>query len=278
MKELYDNVALNCSIYTTRTYSTSFSLGIRLLHKRLRDAIYAIYGFVRLADEIVDTFHAYDQKSLLERFEQETYHSLAEGISLNPILQSFQMAVHQYNIDIALIDTFLHSMKMDLEDLHYNDEKYKEYILGSAEVVGLMCLHVFTEGNNELYEKLKPSAMRLGAAFQKINFLRDIKHDSEVLGRMYFPSVNFNNFSDSDKLKIEKNIEEDFHAAVSGIIQLPITSRMGVFLAYAYYVMLFKKIQKVPAHNILNTRIRVNNMHKIWIAIKSYLQIQLKWI
>lgn len=278
MKELYDNVALNCSIYTTRTYSTSFSLGIRFLHKRLRDAIYAIYGFVRLADEIVDTFHAYDQKSLLERFEQETYHSLAEGISLNPILQSFQMAVHQYNIDIALIDTFLHSMKMDLEDLQYNDEKYKEYILGSAEVVGLMCLHVFTEGNKELYEKLKPSAMSLGAAFQKINFLRDIKHDSEVLGRMYFPSVNFNNFSDSDKLKIEKNIEEDFHAAVSGIIQLPITSRMGVFLAYAYYVMLFKKIQKVPAHNILNTRIRVNNMHKIWIAIKSYLQIQLKWI
>lgn len=278
MKELYDKVALNCSNYTTKTYSTSFSLGILFLHKRLQKAIYAIYGFVRLADEIVDTFHEYDQKSLLERFERDTYLSIEEGISLNPILQSFQLAVHQYKIDLSLIDTFLHSMKMDLEDLHYNDEKYKEYILGSAEVVGLMCLNVFTEGDKELFEKLKPSAMRLGAAFQKINFLRDIKYDSEILGRMYFPHVNFKNFSDKDKLNIEKNIEEDFQCAISGIIQLPMSSRMGVFLAYAYYIMLFKKIRKVPAHNILNTRIRVNNIHKIWIAIKSYFQIQLKWI
>ncbi len=278
MIALYNSVAEACSIYTTKTYSTSFSLGIQFLHKRLRKAIYAIYGFVRLADEIVDTFYDYNQKILLSRFEEDTYRALHDGISLNPILHSFQDAVRKYNIEYNLIDTFLHSMKMDLEDVQYNDDKYKEYILGSAEVVGLMCLHVFTEGDKTLYEKLKPSAMRLGAAFQKINFLRDIQHDSEVLGRMYFPHINFHNFSDNDKKNIEEDIKEDFHEALKGILELPMSSRMGVFLAYAYYVILLKKIQAIPAHRIMTERIRISNIHKLWIALKSYFQIQLRWI
>lgn len=275
MKYLFDDTSLKCSIITTQQYSTSFSIGIRFLSMRIQQAIYGIYGFVRLADEIVDSFHGYNQPYLLEKFEQDTKDALKQKISLNPILNSFQQAVHEYHIDVSLIDTFLHSMEMDLQDIHYNDAKYKEYILGSAEVVGLMCLHVFTEGNKALYVALKPYAMHLGAAFQKVNFLRDIHYDNHTLGRTYFPHINFANFSDDDKKQIEKDIDADFKSALNGILSLPTSSRLGVFLAYCYYVVLFKKIKSLPAKAIMQKRVRVSNLQKLWIAVKSYFQIQL---
>ena len=248
---LYDRVCLKASRHTTRSYSTSFSLGIRSLHKRFHDSIYAIYGFVRFADEIVDTFHDHDKVDLMARFRADTYKAIADGISLNPILHSFQRVVNTYGIEEELYDTFLRSMEMDLTDHAHDRESYELYILGSAEVVGLMCLRVFCEGDDALYQRLKPSAMRLGAAFQKVNFLRDLKDDHVNLGRTYFPGVDVRNMSAEDKRRIEAEIDDDFRAALEGIRQLPQGARFGVYMAYIYYMNLFRKIQALPTERIL---------------------------
>jgi phytoene synthase len=244
MKTLFDSVALNCSKLVTRSYSTSFSLGIYFLDKRFHNPIYGIYGFVRFADEIVDTFHGYNKAQLLEQFKKDTYQAIETGISLNPILHSFQLVVNKYNIDRELIETFLKSMEMDLNLKECTRETYEEYILGSAEVVGLMCLKVFVEGDINQYNNLKQSAMYLGAAFQKVNFLRDLRADFQ-LGRTYFPSLNVEIFSLDEKVKIEKEIEEDFSRALIGIKQLPKGARKGVYLAYVYYRELFRKLKNV---------------------------------
>jgi len=269
MKLVFDNLSLKMSKATTQTYSTSFSLGIYLLNRRLRNAMYSIYGFVRLADEIVDSFDGYNQAFLLQKFKEDTYESLEKGISLNPILNSFQQAVRRYNINQEHIDTFLKSMEMDLKKINYTEENYRQYILGSAEVVGLMCLHVFTEGDMKMYEELKPYAMKLGAAFQKVNFLRDIKADFHLLGRTYFPGSDISNFSGDTKKRIENEIENDFRIALEGIKKLPASSRCGVYLAYAYYHSLFSKIKKLPAKNILQERVRINNGKKLGLMINS---------
>jgi 15-cis-phytoene synthase len=233
---------------------------------------------VRVADEIVDSFESYDQQYLLKKFKEETYESIEKRISCNPILNSFQNAVHQYNIDLQLIETFLKSMEMDLEKLQYTDERYQQYILGSAEVVGLMCLYVFTEGNATMYEELKPYAMKLGAAFQKVNFLRDMKDDYEILGRTYFPDVNMKEFGMDAKSQIENDIEQDFRIALTGIKKLPPSCKSGVYLAYVYYRSLFNKIKKLPAHRILNERVRINNGKKVGLMVNSLVQNKLKWI
>lgn len=269
MKLLFDNLSAQVSKKTTQTYSTSFSLGIYFLNNRLRNAIYSIYGFVRLADEIVDSFDGYDQANLLKKFEEDTRESLKTGISLNPILNSFQKVVHDYNISFELIETFLKSMEMDLGKVNYNEEKYQQYILGSAEVVGLMCLHVFIEGDMKMYEQLKPYAMKLGAAFQKVNFLRDMKEDYNLLGRSYFPGVDMNDFCGDSKKKIENEIENDFKIALEGIKKLPTSSKGGVYLAYVYYQSLFNKIKKLPAKKILDKRVRINNGKKLGLMINS---------
>lgn len=275
MKQLFDELSAECSRMTTQKYSTSFSLGIRFLHKRMQPPVYAIYGFVRLADEIVDSFHGYDKVSLLNSFSKETYAAIENGISLNPVLNSFQQVVHQYAIPGELIKSFLHSMQMDLAKKLYNEDEYREYIYGSAEAVGLMCLSVFTEGNKKQYEELKPFAMKLGAAFQKVNFLRDVKADNMELGRTYFPDVDLNNFSLADKIKIEEDIASDFHEALQGILRLPSSSRKGVFLAYYYYYMLFKKIKQVPPHRILQQRIRIPDYEKVLLMLQSNFKLQL---
>jgi len=275
MKSLFDDVSVQCSKLTTRAYSTSFSLGIYFLKSKLRNPIYSIYGFVRFADEIVDSFEGYKKKQLLEKFKIETYEAIENRISLNPILNSFQHVVHQYKIDLDLIDTFLKSMEMDLEKIDYTSEKYEQYILGSAEVVGLMCLSVFTEGNQELYESLKPYAMKLGAAFQKVNFLRDMKEDYRVLGRTYFPDIDMTNFSAHEKHKIEVEIADDFKEALIGIKKLPSSSKGGVYLAYVYYNSLFKKIKNTPVQNILSKRIRISNGAKFGLMLNSMLQYKM---
>lgn len=269
MKSLFDDVSVQCSKLTTRAYSTSFSLGIYFLKNKLRNPIYSIYGFVRFADEIVDSFEGYDKKYLLEKYKSETYEAIENKISLNPILNSFQEVVHTYQISHDLIETFLKSMEMDLDKIDYSTEKYNQYILGSAEVVGLMCLHVFTEGNKKLYEKLKPYAMKLGAAFQKINFLRDMKTDYQILGRTYFPNVDMTKFSTCTKREIEKEIEQDFKEALVGIKKLPFSSKGGVYLAYVYYNSLFEKIKKLPAQRILTERIRISNCAKFGLMLNS---------
>ena len=275
MKSLFDNVSEHCSRITTRAYSTSFSLGIYFLNKRLHAPIYSIYGFVRFADEIVDSFHGYDKKYLLNKFKADTEDAIKNKISLNPILNAFQKVVHQYKIEQELIDTFLLSMEMDLEKVDYSEEKYQQYILGSAEVVGLMCLHVFTEGNKELYKQLKPSAMKLGAAFQKVNFLRDLNADYNTLGRTYFPNINITQFTSREKKLIELEIENDFKEAMIGIKKLPRSSQGGVYLAYVYYKSLFRKIKNVPAHQVLTERIRIPNGQKIGLMLNSMLRYQL---
>lgn len=272
MKQIFDNISAECSKITTQRYSTSFTWGIYMLHKSLRPSIYAIYGFVRFADEIVDTFHEYDKKYLLNKFKKDCFEAIAQGISLNPVLNSFQNVVNMYNVDHELIHLFLNSMEMDLEPEIYSNEKYEKYILGSAEVVGLMCLSVFTNGDREEYERLKPFAMKLGSTFQKVNFLRDVKADFQQLNRNYFPDVNLENFSDSQKLLIEKEIEEEFDLALIGIKQLPATSKKGVYLAYIYYKTLFNKIKKVTALQIMDKRIRVSNAHKFGLMLDSILR------
>ncbi|MEQ9302621.1 MAG: phytoene/squalene synthase family protein [Marinoscillum sp.] len=269
--DLYTKTTLNCSKLITQHYSTSFSLGIKTLHKTLHLPVYAIYGFVRYADEIVDTFHSYDKASLLRRFKEDTYRAIEEKISLNPVLHSFQLVVNQYKIEHELIDAFLHSMEMDLKNETYNKDGYETYIYGSAEVVGLMCLRVFCDGDGQNYDTLKPSARRLGAAFQKVNFLRDLKSDFNERGRVYFPGINFETFSETDKKKIEEDIASDFAAALEGIIRLPKSARAGVYLAYIYYLQLFKKIRKLPPTKILSERIRVPDFRKAILLSKTLL-------
>ena len=278
MKHLFDNVSYQVSKITTKTYSTSFSLGILTLHKSIRQPIYNIYGFVRFADEIVDSFHNYDKSKLFNKFKQDTFLAIEDKISLNPILNSFQETVNTYNIDLSLINNFLDSMEMDLSEKIYNEENYNNYIYGSAEVVGLMCLKVFVNGNETLYNNLIPSARSLGSAFQKVNFLRDANIDYSSLGRTYFPDVQMNNFSQDDKLKIEKNIEIDFENALVGIKMLPRFSRGGVYLSYLYYYHLFRKIKSLPSSKVLEERIRIANIEKIFLMFKSILKNQLNII
>lgn len=278
MKKLFDELSYKVSKQTTKQYSTSFSLGILALSPKIRNAIYAIYGYVRLADEIVDSFHGFDKQKLLSRFREETNNALEEKISLNPILQSFQETIHQYQIDFQLIDQFLRSMEMDLHKIDYNSELYKEYILGSAEVVGLMCLQVFVEGDKQEYEKLKPYAMILGSAFQKVNFLRDMKDDYYVLGRTYFPNVNIEDFNSEVKADIEKEIHNEFQKALEGIKMLPASSKFGVYLAYRYYVSLFRKIKRTSAGKIINQRIRISNPRKISLMMGCYVEYKMSLI
>ncbi|MCX2480661.1 phytoene/squalene synthase family protein [Pedobacter sp. MC2016-15] len=272
MKELFDQISIASSTIVTKTYSTSFSLGIRCLNKKFHNAIYSIYGFVRLADEIVDSFHGYDKQELLADFKTGTYRAIEQGISLNPILNSFQQVVNDYGIERELTDCFLASMEMDLDQTAHCEDSYETYILGSAEVVGLMCLRVFTENNRELYQQLKPAAMKLGAAFQKVNFLRDLKNDYEVLGRVYFPQVDLSVFSEKEKKEIEQDIEADFVAALAGIKELPRSSRFGVYVAYIYYKSLFNKIKSVSSVNVMSERIRIPNAKKLGLLAGSYVK------
>lgn len=274
MMQLFHEVSQQSSRITTERYSTSFSSAIKLLHQDLRTPIFNIYGFVRFADEIVDTFHDYNKPDLLARFKVETYKAIAEGISLNPILHSFQLTVNQYHISHDLIEAFFHSMELDLGKRAYDEAGYNEYIYGSAEVVGLMCLYVFCEGDTALYEQLKPSAKSLGAAFQKVNFLRDVKNDVENLDRMYFPNCDFGNLTERQKREIEADIQKDFDHAYEGILQLPMKARFGVYVAYKYYLSLFKKIKKVQPQRILEERIRIPNYGKAFILAKAGLRSQ----
>jgi len=272
---LFHEVSQDCSRITTEKYSTSFSSAIRLLHKDLRTPICNIYGFVRFADEIVDTFHGFDKALLFEEFKKATYDAIERGISLNPILHSFQMTVNQYKIDHALIDAFLYSMELDLGKHTYDRAGYETYIYGSAEVVGLMCLYIFCDGNQAQYEALKPAAKSLGSAFQKVNFLRDVKADFEGLDRMYFPDCDFANFTHADKLAIEQDIQKDFDEAYAGILNLPIKARFGVYVAYKYYLSLFKKIQRLEAAHILESRVRIPDYGKAFILAKAGIRSQL---
>jgi len=275
MKERFDTLSATCSREITKLYSTSFSLGIYFLNKELRHPIYSIYGFVRLADEIVDSFHDYPKSILLEEFRQDCFRAIDRGISTNPVLNSFQQVVNRYGIKHELITQFLKSMEMDLAEQDYTPEKYEEYILGSAQVVGLMCLHVFTNGNNEDYERLKIPAMKLGSAFQKVNFLRDVNADYKDLSRTYFPDVNLAAFSDLDKRSIEQDIHLEFKEALDGIRELPRSCRKGVYLAYVYYLKLFRKIANVPAERVMLERIRVSNSHKFWLMFDSLVRYKL---
>jgi len=272
MKQLFDQVSVACSRLATRAYSSSFSIGIYCLKKPLRDPIYSIYGFVRFADEIVDTFHDYDKEVLFKEFCDEVWKAIDRKISTNPILNSFQQVVHQFDIEPELITCFLKSMETDLYKSEHTADSYDTYILGSAEVVGLMCLRVFTEGDHALYEQLKPGAMKLGAAFQKVNFLRDLKNDYVDLGRVYFPGVDFKTFTEHQKREIEQDIHRDFVAAFEGIKYLPANSRFGVYVAYVYYRALFNKISKVPSARIFAERIRISDREKIRLLCSSYLR------
>lgn len=275
MKSIYNKVSYDLSVIFTKTYSTSFSKSISHLGKSLQAPVYAIYGFVRLADEIVDSFHDHDKKKLFEDFVENVNSALKEKISLNPLLNSFQETVHKYSIERELIDTFLHSMEMDLTEKNYDREKFNTYVLGSAEVVGLMCLRVFLNGDDKTYHALKPSAMKLGAAYQKINFLRDMKADFEGMGREYFPGLELKNFDENKKKLIEIEIEADFKEGLSGILKLPASSGFGVYLSYMYYFSLFRKIQKTPASILLTKRIRISNFKKYGLYLKSYFKYKL---
>lgn len=269
---LFNKTSRECSRSVTKSYSTSFSWAIQLLHADIRDHIHGIYGFVRLADEVVDTFHDFDKEFLLNKFRQETYHALDEKISLNPIVHSFQLTVNQFNIPRGLIEAFFQSMLSDLNKKQWtSQEELKAYIYGSAEVVGLMCLHVFCEGNGKLADALTPSAAALGAAFQKVNFLRDLKDDMENLDRQYFPHVDFNNFNAPSKKTIEADICKDFEAAFIGIQKLPLKARFGVLVAYRYYFCLFDKIRKLPPQALMQRRIRVPNMQKLLLLAQTAL-------
>jgi phytoene synthase len=278
MIQYFHESSEQCSKLVTKRYSTSFSSAIRLLHEELRTPIYNIYGFVRLADEIVDTFHEHDKESLLASFKADTYQAIQQGISLNPILHSFQRTVNKYSIDHKLVDAFFHSMEMDLCEQRYDAAGYQEYIYGSAEVVGLMCLYVFCEGDKKLYAQLEAPARSLGAAFQKVNFLRDIKADFMGLSRVYFPGCDFSNFTLQDKRAIEADILEDFRAAYKGISQLPLKCRFGVYVAYKYYLSLFKKIRSLEPASVLEARIRIPNFQKFLIVLRAGVKNQLRLI
>lgn len=276
--QLYQDTCLECSKVITQRYSTSFTLGIKTLARKFHLPIYAIYGYVRYADEIVDTFHGYDKTALLAKFKADTYQALEEGISLNPVLHSFQSVVHQYKIERELIDAFLYSMEMDLQPQLYDDAKYEAYIYGSAEVVGLMCLRVFCAGDQAQYESLREPACSLGKAFQKVNFLRDMKSDFHERGRVYFPGVEFTQFDETAKALIEADIAKDFAHALTGIVRLPQGSQKGVYLAYRYYLRLLQKISRLPAQRILNERVRVPDNQKIALLVSTYVQHQLNFL
>jgi 15-cis-phytoene synthase len=276
--DLFKETCMSCSKLITEAYSTSFTLGIKTLHRKYHQPIYAIYGFVRCADEIVDTFHDFDKRKLLSEFRTQTFEAIEQGISLNPVLHAFQCVVNEYKIDRAYIDAFLNSMAMDLEDHVYDPALYKEYIYGSAEVVGLMCLKVFCEGDDAMFERLKKPACSLGAAFQKVNFLRDMQSDFKDRGRVYFPAVDIRTFNNASKEEIEADIAQDFEDAYAGILALPRSARMGVYLAYVYYLKLFRKIKGLPATHILNERVRVPDNTKLALLLGSYLRYQLNAI
>ena len=276
MKSLFDTVSYNSSKLVTKTYSTSFSLATKMLYKSIRGDIYNIYGFVRFADEIVDSFHDYDKEALFDKFSDDLELALKDKISLNPILNSFQHTFHKYDLDKSLVDAFMKSMRLDLHKSTYlTNEEYKAYIYGSADVVGLMCLKVFVKGDNKKYNELKDTAMALGSAFQKVNFLRDLKADFEGLDRTYFPNTDLKNLNESSKQDIIDDIEEDFKNGLSGIKKLPIEAKFGVFMAYRYYSQLLKKLKKTPALKIKDSRIRVSNSKKIELLMRSYVKYQL---
>jgi len=279
VKEIFDHVSQSCSKQVTNAYSTSFSLATKMLAPSIRQDIYNIYGFVRLADEIVDSFHDYDKETLFDRFESDFKNAINDKISLNPILNSFQHTVHKYNIQMSLIDSFIKSMRLDLKKTTYQTvEEYNEYIYGSADVVGLMCLKVFVKGDKEKYEALKESAMHLGSAFQKVNFLRDLKADFEGLNRTYFPNTNLNALDEVSKKRIISEIEENFTKGYQGILLLPTEAKFGVFIAYRYYKKLLKKLDNTPAEAIKNARIRVPNYEKFGLLTRSYVKYQLKLV
>ena len=273
MKSIFDTVSKRCSKEITESYSTSFSLATRMLSSEIRQDIYNIYGFVRLADEIVDSFHDYDKVTLLNRFEKDLAYALDNKISTNPVLNAFQQTVHRYEIDRKFIDAFMQSMRWDLSKKVYEtDEEYKTYIYGSADVVGLMCLRVFVKGDEKLFKELKSSAMALGSAFQKVNFLRDLKNDFVQLERSYFPGVDLQQLDDYSKQKIIDEIESDFHNGLSGIFKLPNTAKFGVYTAYKYYLRLLKKLKRVPSEQIKNKRVRVANIQKVDVLARSYVR------
>lgn len=278
MMHLFHKVSQQCSKITTENYSTSFSSAIKLLHVDLQTPIYNVYGFVRFADEIVDTFHDFDKGALLQQFKTETFRAIEEGISLNPILHSFQLTVRQYGIDVQLIEDFFKSMELDLNKSKYNKAEYEEYIYGSAEVVGLMCLHVFCEGDRRTFDELKCYAQSLGAAFQKVNFLRDLKADYEGLERVYFPGCDFRNFTAYDKTSIEADIQKDFDMAYEGILKLPYKARFGVYVAYKYYISLFKKIKRLQPQRIMHERIRIPNYSKMMILAEAGVRTHLNML
>ncbi|RTY74739.1 phytoene/squalene synthase family protein [Flavobacterium sp. LS1R10] len=279
MKQLFDDVSFKCSKLVTKNYSTSFSMAVYMLSPSIRDAIYSIYGFVRFADEIVDTFHGFDKENLITEFEDEYYKAIDRGISLNPILNSFQQTVNKYNISDDLIQAFLKSMKLDLIKSDYHSKaEYDDYIYGSADVVGLMCLKVFVAGDHKRYEQLKNEAMRLGSAFQKVNFLRDLKDDNLVLNRNYFPGVDLNSFDENAKAAIINEIEADFKVAYEGIVKLPIEAKFGVYTAFVYYKKLLKKLKNTPCHEIGSARIRVSNYTKAGLLAKSFVSYKLKLV
>jgi len=273
--KLFDETSIAMSRRLALNYSTSFSLGIRLLSKECRWAIFSIYGLVRVADEIVDTFHGYNKEQLLMDFKSQTYQAMEEGISTNPVLHAFQLAANQYGVGQELIEPFFNSMEEDLDTSSHNAQSYSEYIYGSAEVVGLMCLKVFCNGNEEQYNHLVPFARSLGAAFQKVNFLRDIRSDVEERGRVYFPGVDFNQFTDSDKYAIIQDVKNDFAHAYQGIVQLPVGCRLGVYTAYIYYLKLLEKIERTTAVDILESRVRIPNTQKIALLAQSFVKEKL---
>jgi 15-cis-phytoene synthase len=277
LEEQFNKVTFNISRLVTRAYSTSFSIAVSMLNREMSSAIYSIYGFVRFTDEIVDSFHDYNKKELIEKFEMDYYDAYKNGISLNPLLNSFQLTVKKYNISDDLIQSFLKSMKSDLKKTgSYNKSEFEEYIYGSAEAVGLMCLKVFVRGNEEKYEKLKLPAMRLGAAFQKVNFLRDLKNDAETLGREYFPETNFRTFGEDEKMRIVRDIEGDFSCSLSGIRKLPHETKLPVIIAYYYFTELLKKISATPAEKLISGRIRITNFVKGFLVVKAWFICKLK--
>jgi len=279
MKAIFDTVSYNCSKIVTNSYSTSFSMASKMLSDSIRQDIYNIYGFVRFADEIVDTFHEYDKESLFNEFENDMYRAINDKISLNPILNAFQNTVHRYNIDPELYEAFMKSMRLDLHKTDYlTKEEYKEYIYGSADVVGLMCLKVFVNGDKDKYNDLKESAMHLGSAFQKVNFLRDLKADYEDLNRTYFPNTDLNQLDEVSKLRIIEEIEEDFEKGMAGILKLPVEAKFGVYTAFIYYKKLLNKLKKTPSLEIKNTRIRVPDYQKFGLLAKSYFDYRLNLI
>ena len=276
MKTIFDLVSYKCSKLVTTSYSTSFSLAVKMLAPSIRKDIYNVYGFVRFADEIVDSFHDYDKEALFDHFENDLHLALNNKISLNPILNSFQHTVHRYNIKKELIDSFMHSMRLDLtKKVYTTEEEYKEYIYGSADVVGLMCLQVFVQADDAQYNELKEAAMSLGSAFQKVNFLRDLKADYDVLERTYFPNTNFEQLDEASKTRIVKEIEEDFRKGYEGIVKLPVEARFGVYTAYRYYIKLLQKLKNTPPLEIKNNRIRVPNYQKFGLLARSYVNYRL---